>query len=133
MLTIVALVFLVGFTLHTADHFRRGLDAITDQVLWAGTASSLLAITAVVLALRGHRLAPLAAIAVGVSGIGIAVVHLAPHWSSFSDSLPDGHLDGFTWAAVILEVLGALIFGGAGVHAVRARATTPTIPTAASA
>jgi len=116
-----ALLFIAGFALHTADHFRRGLDAITGEVLWSGTASSILAIAAIVLALPGHHLAPFAAIAVGVTGLAIVAVHLAPSWGSFSDSLPDGHVDGFTWAAVLIEMAGALAFGAAGLYALRRR------------
>ena len=73
-LTAGALLFLVGFVLHTADHFRRGPDAVTGEVLWSGTASSILAIVAIVLALRHHGLAPYAAIAVGITGFAIAAV-----------------------------------------------------------
>jgi hypothetical protein len=124
VLASAALLFLVGFVLHTADHFRRGIDAITREVLWSGTASSILAITAIVLALRGHRLAPYGAIAVGITGFAIVAVHLAPSWGIFSDSLPDGHVDGLTWAAVLLEIMGALTFGAAGVYALR-RQTEP--------
>jgi hypothetical protein len=119
VLTSTALFFLVGWTLHTADHFRRGTDVVTGEVLWAGTASGILAIAAIVLALRHHHLAPYAAAAVGITGFAIAAVHLLPSWGAFSDSLPDGRVDGFTWAAVLLEIVGALAFGAAGVFALR--------------
>jgi hypothetical protein len=49
----------------------------------------------------------------------VAAVHLLPSWGVFSDSLPDGHVDGYTWAAVLLEIGGALVFGLAGVVVAR--------------
>jgi hypothetical protein len=65
-------------------------------------------------------LAPLAAIAAGLpAAVGVAAVHLLPGWGVFSDSLPDGHVDGFTWTAVLVEIAGALVFGLAGLVAAR--------------
>jgi hypothetical protein len=119
VLRYAALLFLVGFVLHTADHFRRGLGVLTPEVFWAGIASSVLALAAITLALIGHRLAPLAAVAVGFTAFGIAAVHLAPDWGAFSDSLPDGTVDVLTWAAVLLEIGGALAFAAAGLYVLR--------------
>ena len=48
-----ALAYGVGFLIHTVDHLRRGIDAVTPQVLWMGKVSSMVAIAAVVLALAG--------------------------------------------------------------------------------
>src|SRR5258705_13542223 len=100
LLRLTAAVYLVGWSLHTGDHLRRGLDAVTAEVLWAGNISGLLALAAIGLALAGHRLAPIAAVAAGLpAAVGVAAVHLLPSWGVFSDSLPDGHVDGFTWGA----------------------------------
>jgi hypothetical protein len=49
----------------------------------------------------------------------VSAAHLLPHWSSLSDSLPDGNVDGFTWVAVLIEIVGALALGIAGVNALR--------------
>ena len=54
--------------------------------------------------------------------MGIAAVHLLPHWSAFSDAFPGAHGTGvtaFSWFAAILEVTGALLFALAGTHARR--------------
>jgi hypothetical protein len=49
----------------------------------------------------------------------VSAVHLLPSWGVLSDSLPNGHVDGFTWAAVLIEIAGALVFGLAGLVVAR--------------
>ncbi len=120
VLRYAALFYATGFLVHTADHFRRGLDVLTPQVLWAGELTGVVAVAAIALALLRPRLAPLVAAATGFSlGLGVAVVHLLPRWSALSDSLPDGGVDALSWAAVLIEIAGALAFGAAGVYALR--------------
>jgi hypothetical protein len=116
-----ALLYLVGFLAHTGDHLRRGIDVVTSHVLWAGNVSAVLAVVAITLVLLRHRFGPLAAIAVGLpAAVGVAAVHLLPQWSTaLSDSLPDGNVDGLTWAAVLIEIGGAFAFGLAGLYALR--------------
>lgn len=115
-----AAAFAVGFLLHNADHARRGFDTVTTHVLVAGTLGGILTIAAIGLVLARHPLGPLAAVAVGYQmAVGVSAVHLLPEWSAFSDSLPDGPVDGWTWVAVLAEVAGALAFGLAGSHALR--------------
>ena len=115
LLRLTGAVYLFGWTLHTADHLRRGIDAVTSEVLWAGNLSAIIALVAIGMAFAGHRLAPLATIAAGLpAAAGVAAVHLLPSWGVFSDSLPDGRVDGYTWAAVLIEIAGALVFGLAG-------------------
>jgi hypothetical protein len=122
VLTYAALLYLVGFVLHTGDHLRRGVDVLTPEVFWAGIASSVIAVAAIALALVGHRMAPLVAVAVGFpAALGVAAVHLAPDWGVFSDSLPDGNVDALTWVAVLVEIGGALALGAAGAYLVRSR------------
>jgi hypothetical protein len=120
LLRLTAAIYLVGWSLHTADHLRRGLGAVTGEVLWAGNVSGILALIAIGMAFAGHRLAPVAAIAAGLpAAFGVAAVHLLPSWGVFSDSLADGHVDGFTWVAVLVEIGGALAFGLAGIVTAR--------------
>jgi hypothetical protein len=119
----VALVYAAAFLLHNADHVRRGLDALTPEVLWAGTVSGLVAVGAIVLALAGWKLAPLLAIAHGFSqALSVAAVHLLPPWGALSDSLATANVDLLSWAAVLAEVAGAFAFGVAGAYALRLRA-----------
>lgn len=120
LLRYAALVYAAGFLLHNGDHVRRGFDVLTPEVFAAGTVTGVVAMAAITLALVGHRVAPLVAVVHGFSqALGVAAVHLLPHWSAFSDSLPDGHVDALSWAAVLAEIAGALALGAAGAYALR--------------
>jgi hypothetical protein len=67
-----------------------------------------------------HRAAPLVAMVVGfTAAVGVSASHLLPHWSSLSDSLPDGNVDAWSWIAVLLEIVGAIALGAAGAYALR--------------
>jgi hypothetical protein len=114
-----ALLYALGLALHTADHLRRGLDVLTPQVQWAGNLSTLLGIAAVVLVLMGHRWAPMVAVVTGVPvALGVAAVHLIPHWSAFSDAFPGAQHTGVTalsYSVVLIEIAGALAMGAAGL------------------
>jgi len=117
-------IFLIALIAHGADHLRRGFDVLTPQVFWLGNLQLLMAIGAVVLVLGRHRLAPVAAIAIGFpSAIGFAAAHLLPHWSSLSDPFTGArvapHVNGLSWAAALFEIGADLAFGWAGLVAHR--------------
>ena len=115
-------VYVVGFAVHTADHARRGIDAVGDGVVWAGTFSSMLAAVAVALVVVRHPSAPLLALAIGLpQAIGFFAVHVLPTWGALSDSYPSGDVDGWSWAATSMEIAGALVFAAAGAWALRVR------------
>ena len=121
-----AVAFLVAVLVHGADHLRRGTDVVTTQVLSAGTIQFVLAVIAVGLVFRGHRLAPAAAIAVGFpSAIGFAAAHLLPEWGAFSDSFTGADVapgvNALSWVTAVLEIGADLAFGAAGVVVLRAR------------
>ena len=125
-------VFAACFLLHNADHIRRGVDVITPEVFGAGMGAMVLAALAVTLVVLRHPLAPLVAVVVGFpTAVGVTATHLLPHWSVFSDALPGGHVDTFTWVAVIAEVGGAFALGAAGLHALRAHADADGVSPAA--
>jgi hypothetical protein len=138
LLTYAALLYAAAFLVHTGDHFRRGLDVVTTEVVVLGSVAAALQVVAIGAVLRRVRLAPLLAVAVGLpDGLGIAAVHLLPHWSALSDAFPGAHGTGVTplsWVAAITEVAGALLFALAGAYAIRQRggldallsANTPT-------
>jgi hypothetical protein len=111
-LAVAAVGFVAANVLHTLDHFRQGLDGLSATIFAGGTTLTVLAIVVMVMALRHHpRTAPLAAV-VGFSGaVGIASSHLAPHWSSLSDSYPEIHADALSWVVVLLEIGAALMLG----------------------
>ena len=125
LLTYAAAFYGAGWLIHTADHFRRGLDVVTTQVLVLGSVAAVLQLIAIGAVLLRHRLAPLLAVAVGLpDAAGIAAVHLLPHWSSLSDTFLGAHGTGVTWLswiAVVAEVAGALLFGAAGAYVLRER------------
>ena len=111
-----ALVYLAGLALHTADHLRRGLDAVTEHVFWAGNLSTAMGLAAVGLILTLHRLATVAAVAFGFPiALGVAAVHLLPEWSTaLSDSFVDQSMSWMSWTVVAIEIVGALATGIVG-------------------
>jgi hypothetical protein len=115
-----ALLFGAGLIVHTADHLRRGVDVLTREVFWGGMVLTTTSVIAIALVLTRHRVASLVAAAVGfTAAVGVSASHLLPHWSSLSDSLPDGNVDALSWLAVLIEIGGALAFGAAGLYALR--------------
>ena len=122
-LRFAAIIYAAGLLLHTADHLRRGLDTVTPWVLWAGNVSTGIGIIGVALVLTRHRLAPVVAAVTGLPiAIGVAAVHLLPHWSELSDPFPGAHGTGVTalsWSVVLVEIVGALALGVAGAIELR--------------
>jgi hypothetical protein len=118
-----AVIFVVAFLLHNADHLRRGTGGLSSAVLGAGTFAAIAAVTVTVLIAIRHQLAPVAATVVGfATAVGVTASHLLPHWSAFSDAFPGSNVDGLSWAAVIVEIGAALVLGLAGLNALRRRA-----------
>ena len=124
-----ALLYFVGIVVHTLDHFRRGTDVITSQVLWLGYIGFAAAAVAFVLILIRHPLAPLVSAVVGFSvAIGVSAVHLLPHWSAFSDAFPGANgtgVTGVSYAVVLIEIAGALALGITGLRALRSESKEP--------
>jgi len=118
-----ALVYVAGLAAHTADHLRRGLDAVTAGVLWAGNVSTVVGLATVVLVLRGDRRAPAVATSVGFGvGIGVAAVHLLPHWGGLSDPFVGAKavgVSGWSWTVVVLEIAGSVLVGATGLRRLR--------------
>jgi hypothetical protein len=118
-----ALFYLAAWAVHTGDHIRRGLGTVTPEVSTLGSIAAFAQLVAVAAVLGRHRLAPLLAVVIGFpDAIGIAAVHLLPHWSSFSDAFPSAHGTGvtaFSWFAAVLEIVAAFAFAAAGLYALR--------------
>jgi hypothetical protein len=116
-----AVFYAAAWAVHTGDHLRRGLGVLTTEVAVVGTVAAVLQLTAVAGVLTRRTWAPVAAVAIGFpDALGIAAVHLLPHWSSFSDAFPGAHgtgVTGFSWLAAAVEIAGALAFGVAGAWA----------------
>src|SRR4051794_17579925 len=115
--------------LHAVDHTRQGRD-LASEVYVAGVAGWIALALLLVLIARGHRLAAPYAALVGISvAAGFLAVHVAPHWSSFSDPYSRFEPDALSWALVALPVLAAV---NLVVQAARARAAREASPAAAS-
>jgi hypothetical protein len=123
-----ALAYALGFLLHNLDHFRRGIDVLTSEVLWLGSISGAVAIAAIALALVGHRLAPAIAVAHGFTqAVGVAAVHLLLAGGVYTDSLSAAGADIWSWGAVLVEIGTAFLFGAAGTMLLRRDARPATI------
>ena len=128
-----SVVFLVAVLVHGADHLRRGVDVMTTQVLVGGNIQFGLAFVAVTLVIRRHRLAPVAAIAVGFgSAVLFVTAHLVPDWGAFSDSYVGSPtapgVTAFSWFTAMFEIAADVAFGLAGLVALRRGTATAARP-----
>jgi hypothetical protein len=97
---------------HIADHaLRQAPDA---QLSLLGALPGLLGAVAVFVSLAlvasGYRRAPAVAAVVGtLTTLGFVAVHLAPHWSMFSDPYADRYLDAGSWIQMLATLTGGLL------------------------
>jgi fatty acid desaturase len=101
----------VLLALHVADHVLR--QPADEQLSLVGSLPGLLGAVAVwvslVLVARGWPRAPLVAGALGVlTAAGFVAVHLAPHWSMFSDPYADRSLDAGSWVQMLSALAGGV-------------------------
>ena len=110
-LQLATAVTIAAFFLHNGDHARRGLQATTEPVVWAGTALLVLVAVTATLVFTHHPAAPKAAAMTGaLTTVGVTLSHLVPHWGPLSDPLHDRHVGAVTYTAVIFEIAaGALL------------------------
>lgn len=109
-LLIVNAVLAFLLAVHVADHVLR--QPADEQLSLAASLPGLLGAVAVFASLalvaRGWRHAPPVAGALGLmTALGFVAVHLAPHWSMFSDPYADRDLDAGSW----IQMLAALAAG----------------------
>ncbi len=82
-------------------------------------ALTILTVTLVLL-LRRHYLAELAALSVGIATVlGVGAVHVAPSRPFFSDSYSAAHADVLSWTIIILMMLAGLALALVGLRSVR--------------
>jgi hypothetical protein len=123
-LAVANLVFLGTMAVHSADHIRQGTGRLTPEVFWGGLLLGVLALGTLPLTLRRDPRGPLAAAVIGLwTALAVSASHLAPHWSAFSDPYPELSVDAVSWAAMISEVLAALVFGLTGLRELHRQAT----------
>lgn len=120
VLTLRGASWLFGATwlVHTVDHVRRGVDATSDAVVWAGSTVSMLAAIAITLVAVGHDIAPAVVTVVFLSiAFGVSATHLLPAWGALSDPiLIESTTDAWSIAAVCGEIAGALVLGAVGLR-----------------
>jgi hypothetical protein len=96
---------------------------LSTEVALLGNVAAVLQLAVVAAVFLRWRWAAVAAVVVGIpDALGIAAVHLLPHWSSFSDAFPGArgtNVTAFSWVAASVEIAGALVFGSAGAYAWR--------------
>lgn len=126
-LTLASLAYLIVTVLHDLDHVRQGRP-LALEVKVVGVVAIVTSVACLVLSLRGHRLAPLAAAVVGFGAtLGLVVVHLLPRWSPISDPYPEAGVD-----VVAYGMLYALMAAGAYLGLVGFRALRPATAPGAS-
>jgi hypothetical protein len=104
--------------LHALDHTRQG-RSLGFEVYAAGVAGWMALAALLVLVARCDRLAAPYAAAVGLSvAIGFLLVHVAPHWSAFSDPYSAWDPDWLSWALVAVPVAAGLWLAVVAVRAV---------------
>jgi hypothetical protein len=101
----------VLLAIHIADHALR--QPADEQLSLAGSLPGLLGAAAVLASLglvaQGRRHAPQIAGSLGLlTAAGFVVVHLAPHWSMFSDPYADRHLDSGSWIQMLTALAGGV-------------------------
>ena len=69
--------FAVGSAVHMLDHLRRGQGSVTEALYWTGNLALVVQVVVITLIFTRHRLAPLAAAAVGFP---LALGFFAAHW-----------------------------------------------------
>ena len=91
-----------------------------------GNTALVLQVVTITLIATHHRLAPMVAAVAGPSlAIGFFAAHWLPHWSAISD--PVWEVTSIRWLSVIasiLEIVGAVMVGAAGVSIVLRDART---------
>lgn len=134
-LRLAALVFAVGFGIHGVDHVIRGFKPVPVAVVIGGNVQTVLVIVTIALVYLGHRLAPAAAIFIGLaSAIGFSAAHLLPTWGGgyFSDSfvtpVANSGVSWFSWVTVFTEIGTALAFAYVGYRTLRVTASRTSIP-----
>jgi hypothetical protein len=113
--------FAIGTAVHVFDHLRRGQGSVSDELYWLGNVALVLQVIVIMLVFTRHRLAPLAAVALGFPlAVGFAAAHWLPEWSAISDPLWE--ISSWTWFSAVastLEIVGAVAIAFTGLAILR--------------
>src|ERR1700730_8368200 len=115
LLQAAILVLLLQFA-HTADHIighpAHGVGVIPGYLGYFTMGGTIYLIV------RENPLAPAVSAFVGfMTAIGLAAIHLAPHWGIFSDPYSKLGLGFISWAIVIASIIASLWLGVLGLRA----------------
>lgn len=121
-LTWAMIAFTVALAGHGIDHQLRGMTASPPAVMVGGTIQGAFVVTALVLVLRHHRWAPVAAILVGFGSAALfSYAHVLPN---FLPALQDSYTTGprvnvtwFSWLTAVGEIGCGLVLGCIGMRA----------------
>jgi hypothetical protein len=122
-------VFAVGYvvldSIHALDHIRQG-RVLSSQIYVGGTTALLASILVMVLVLRRHAAAPLAATVFGtIAAIGVFAAHIMPNWYYLSDSYQPLHLDLLSWIVAIAVIADAAALALVGASMLTSSAPEP--------
>src|SRR4051794_25286146 len=108
---VAILAFAIGYALHSADHFGRGIDATPPLVFVIGVLLWVVAVYWIWRMLLGDARAPLYAMyAALANAIGSIVVHIPQYWGGGVYSMPyPGHANAVQWFALAASVFGSLV------------------------
>lgn len=117
---------------HVVDHVLR--QPADEQLSLVASLPGLLGTVAVFVALglvaADYRHAPEVAGVIGMlTALGFVAVHLAPHWSMFSDPYADRNLDAGSWIEMLAALAAGLLLA---VEALRVTARRRPAPRPAS-
>lgn len=119
-IALCAAVLLAFQGLHGLDHLTLQDRPLEPQVGGLGVLESTAVVLALLLALRGHPQAPLAAImAGGFTALAFITVHLLPDWGPLSDPYAEQSLGAASWTVMFAGLAGALALVSAGIAAPR--------------
>ena len=118
---------------HVADHVLRqpGDEQLGLVASLPGLLGTVAVFVALALVVRGTRNAAQFAGVIGLAtALGFVAVHLAPHWSMFSDPYADRYLDAGSWIEMLAALAGGLWVGWEALRVCRASPAAGALPRA---
>lgn len=124
-LMVANLALLAAVIAHGVDHALiqdRGVGALSFEVMLGGASITAVSAMSLLVALRGHRRAPLVALLAGPwVAAAVIVGHFIPHWSEFSDPYKDADLDAISYVLALATAAAGVALAAVGVIARGAR------------
>ncbi|MEA2154313.1 MAG: hypothetical protein QOE11_453 [Solirubrobacteraceae bacterium] len=118
---------------HVADHTLR--QPAAGQLPLLGSLPGLLGVVAVfvslaLVALRTRHAAQFAGVIGLLTAVGFVAVHLAPHWSMFSDPYADRYLDAGSWIGMLAALGCGLLVASEALRVIRCEQAPGALPRA---